>query len=258
MIITQYHSFVYIMELPSEGIYCVARGCNTNSIVSASVVFPHPINLSKHNAEIGVKYIAVTPTWNAKQDMSMIVHDNESDVDTNIKFQPMTDLHEERVLLSIRQQIAAKSPKLLRLVNAPDRKSKQLKLARDVTLNVSKYLAQLLGINEFYESSDEAELIVPILYQKKLLTTTTDIYYLKSEDIASNFFLDNKQDRILELLHISGFETVDFHPQLTYSLVEASLLQKLTFTLYKEDGRPVSSLHTDLYIVCHIRPKHGN
>ena len=247
------------MELPSEGIYCVAKGCSQNSVVSASVNFPYPINLSRHKTEIAVKYIAVTPTWNIKLNLSLTMLDNETDEETTIKFEPLTDLHEGRVLLSIRQQISAKcdtKPPLLRIVNAPGNKSQLLKLGRDANLTVSTDLAQILGISEFYESKDNAELVIPIRFQKNIQTTTTDIYYLKSEEIASNFFLESKQDRIIELLHISGYETVDFYPQLTYSRVEASLLEKLTFTLYKENNIPVTSLHTDLYIVCHIRPKY--
>ena len=247
------------MELPSEGIYCVAKACSKN-IVSAAVNFPYPINLSKHKAEIAVKYIAVTPTWNVKLKLSLTVHDNETNIETELNLEPLTDRHQERVLLNIRQQITEKfgKPVLLRLVYAPGNKSMNLKLARDSTLKVSPHLAALLGIGELYESNPTTELTIPVLYKENVQTTTTDIYYLKSEEIASNFFLDSKQDRIIELLHISGYETVDFSPQLTYSLVEASLLEKLTFTLYKENNNPVSSFHTDLYIVCHIRPKHAN
>ena len=250
------------MELPAEGIFCVAKGCSKNNVVSASIQFPYTLNLSKNKAELAVKYIAVTPAWNIKQNLFLILTDNETSEETTIKFEPMTDLHRERVILAIRQQIAAvcskSPPALLRLVNAPGNKSQVLKLVDDATVTVSPDLAELLGVEEFYENSTGFDMVIPIRYQKTKQTTTTDIYYLKSEEIAGNFFLDNQQDRIIELLHISGFQTVDFYPRLTYSRVEASLLDKLTFTLYKENHIPVSSLHTDLYIVCHLRPKHGN
>ena len=248
------------MELPKEGIFCVAKACSQD-IVSATAHFPFPINLSKQRAEIAVKYIAITPTWNGRKNLSLTLHDMQKDEYLTETFQPLTDLHKAHAIQQIRQQMEAKfgtTKALIRLVNATGNKSQLLKLYDDASIKVSPDLAALFGIKEVYKNETGHPMSIAILYKETAQTTTTDIYYLKSEEIASNFFLDSKQDRIIELLHISGFETADFYPQLTYSRVEASLLEKITFTLYKENNTPVTSLHTDLYIVCHIRPQYAD
>ena len=87
------------------------------------------------------------------------------------------------------------------------------------------------------------------------LISSTDIYYLKSDQIQSNYLLDNKQDKIIEVLHIPGIQTRDFHPTLTYVGTDVNLLERLKFTLYNESNQIVASDGCDMYIICHIRPQ---
>ena len=250
------------MELPSEGIYCVAKATD-NDIIQASALLPYPINLSKHKAEVAVKYIAVTPTWKHLNNLYATVIDNKEKDATPvaIHFDEILDIDDSDVVENLRQQLEVwnkTSEPLLKIKKHKSRKFDVFKLRKKSVCRFSPGLAQLLGVKDeteqSYISSDETDMDIRIVFRDDDLCSTTDIYYLKSDEIASNFFLDSKQDSIIELLHIPGSQTVDFHPVLTYSRLEVRLLEKLTFTLYNEKNQPLSSNHTDLYIVCHIRP----
>ena len=249
------------MELPSEGIFCVAKAkphADSEGIAQATAYFPYYFNLTKKQAEVAIKYIAVTPSWNLKRHLELTVVNKAAETEVKIVLEPLEDPREMIALPKIRSQIFAKLGKdqLVRIVNAPGNKIQLMKIKDQTDVTLSPALAELLGLRHtHYDNSDGQELVLPISYKEDISTSVTDIYYLKSDQIASNFFLDGKQDRIIELLHIAGTETVDFHPRLTYSTLEGTLLERLTFTLYNEKNVCVESFHTDLYIVCHIRPK---
>ena len=161
------------------------------------------------------------------------------------------------VILNIQQRLDAtfkKSP-LLRIVKAKNRKTSELRLRQHASVKFSNELCRILGVDELHQSSETAELVIPIIFHDEQMTSTTNIYYLKSDEVASNFLLDCKQDRIVELLHLPGTETLDFHPNMMYSRLEVTLLEKISFTLYNEANREISTEHPDLYIVCHLRPQ---
>lgn len=243
------------MELPTQGVHCVAKASSKN-LVQASIQLSCPIDISKRNVEIAVKYIAVTPTWNIVDDLYIDITDDFGEKSTIINFLTLDNFEKDYVLNSLRQQLDAKFQKdaPIRLVKTPDRKNWVLKLQSDKSISISASLAKLLGTNKFYHNESDDEIKIPILFREQIVTTETDIYYLKCDQIASNFFLDGKQDRILEILHIPSTETLDFRPSLTYSTVEGFLLEKLIFTLYNGKNVVVESLLSDIYIVCHIRP----
>ena len=253
------------MELPNEGIYCVAKATD-NNIIQATALLPYPINLSKRKAEVAVKYIAVTPTWKHFDNLYAHVIDNDEEDATPvaIHFDEVVDTDGVDIIQNLREQLEilnkSKSSKpLLSIKKHKSGKFHVFKLRKKAACRFSPALAQLFGVRDeteqSYISSDDKDMDIRIVFREDTSCSTTDIYYLKSEEIASNFFLDSKQDSIIELLHIPGTETVDFHPMLTYSLLEVRLLEKLTFTLYNEKNHTLSSNHTDLYVVCHIRPR---
>ena len=246
------------MELPNEGIFCVAKASHP-SIAQATAKFPYPINLSKQKAEIAVKYIAVTPSWRAKNNLELTVSSDKNDDERVVVFESALTGGEDKVILALRTQIAAEfqgTEPGIKIVNAPGNKSQIMKLKQGKKLSLSQQLSTLLGMkSEYTNNGPDKYLSIPILFQDDEVTSSTDIYYLKCDHISGNFFLDGKQDRIIELLHISGNSTVDFYPKLTYTVIEDCLLERVVFTLYNEANEPVSSFNTDLYIVCHIRPQ---
>ena len=246
------------MELDKSGVYCVAK-CDHGERVEAICRLPYPIDLSKHPAEVAVKYIAITPTWNHYSDLQLEVVDEaieDSDV-IEVVFNDIVETTQATVILHIRQRLEAKFPKtpLLRIVKSRNRKTSEFRLRQHASLKFSSELSRILGVDEVHHSSETEELVIPILFHDEQMTSTTDIYYLKSEEVASNFMLDSRQDRIVELLHLPGTETLDFHPNMVYSRLEVTLLEKISFTLYNEANRWIRSVSPDLYIVCHLRPQ---
>lgn len=249
------------MELPAGGIYCVAKSNENVGMVEATAHLPYPIDLSKADGEIAVKYIAVTPTWNHLKDLHMEIMDelDESDEPINIHLIDLVDTDQEIVILNLRQQLESqfrrqKDPPVKILKSRLNKVTYECVIRKSTSVRFSPELSKLLGLTaEVFQSSPTDKLVVPIVYRIEEKTSTTDIYYLKSEEIASSFMIDSKQDRILELLHIPGTETVDFHPALFYSMLEVSPLEKLTFTLYNEQNKLIFSDKPDLYIVCHVR-----
>ena len=252
------------MELPSEGIYCVAKSTNDGKI-QATALLPCPIDLCKQRAEVAIKYIAVTPTWKHVNKLYVHVIDNdlEDPTPTAIHFDEVIETDGDTIIQNLREQLDVlnanvKDP-MLWIKKHKSNKFSVFKLRQNSSCRFSPSLAHLLGVKpeseQSYVSQDKSLDIRISYHDDDDICSTTDIYYLKSEQIASNFFIDNKQDRIIELLHIPGTQTIDFHPILSYSRLEVRLLEKLTFTLYNEENLPLSSDHTDLYIVCHIRPK---
>lgn len=251
------------MELPTEGFYCVAKASN-NSIVEATAHFPYSIDLSKQKAEVAIKYIAITPTW--KQARGLYVHltDDPSGVGDSdvIHFDDINAEDGDSFIRELRNQIdmhnKGRRDPMLKILKSKSGQYSMFKLRKNMAARFSKGLARLTGIadeTEFSYVSRTEPLEIRIKPPIDDLIADTDIYYLKSEEIASNFLLDSKQDRIIELLHIPGSETLDFTPTLTYSTLEVGLLQHLVFTLYDSENRPVSTKRTDIYIVCHVRPK---
>lgn len=244
------------MALLDDGFHCVAKATNGGNVVEATAFLPYTIDLSRTKAEIGIKYIAVTPTWYILNDLVLEVVDSATDEDETIKirFTGIVDDESDFVIAGIREQLTTP---LVKIVKPRNKKNFVVRVHKNTSVRFSSQMSELLGVDEFYINETNKDLDIDIVYKKNDTTSTTDIYYLKSEEIASNFMIDAKQDRIIELLHIPGAETVAFTPVLTYTLLEASLLEKITFTLYNEKNLAVTSDHTDLYIVCHIRPHHG-
>lgn len=247
------------MALLEGGVYCVAKAVENCNIVQATALLPYPIDLSKIKAEVAVKYIAVTPTWGLNN-MTMQVADftqTEDEENVSFRFTNLVNDDPEYVIADMKAQLADFfSSSVLKIVK-PRGKKNVIRLRKNAAVEFSEQMQQQLGVSKMYTSTTK-DLDIDFTYTRNINTSTTDIYYLKSEEIASNFMLDNKQDRIIELLHIPGNETLAFSPpQLTYTNLEVFLLERLTFTLYNEKDQPVTSDQSDLYIVCHIRPSHA-
>lgn len=247
------------MDLPKSGVYCVAKATENQHITEATAYLPYPIDLSKRAAEIAIKYIAVTPTWNHLNDLQidLVGHDAEDGDAITVYIRDLIDTDQESVILSVRQQLEVEFKKhkapLLKILKSKNQKTYEFHLRKNASVKFSPELSTLFGVNQIYHSSDVTNLVFPIAYRTEEKTSTTDIYYLKTEEITSNFMIDSKLERIIELLHLPGTETLDFHPSLVYSRLEVLLLEKLTFTLYNEKNQAVKSDRSDLYIVCHIR-----
>ena len=252
------------MALLEGGVYCVAKATNNGNIVQATALLPYSIDLSKVKAEVAVKYIAVTPNWYSLSNIKLQIADftqTEDEENISFRFTNLVNDEPETVIIEMKDQLAdaftTSSSALLKIVKPRGKKPYVIRLRKNAAVEFSEQMQELLGIDKMYTSEKNKDLDIDFTYIKNINTSTTDIYYLKSEEIASNFMIDNKLDRIIELLHIPGTETLAFSPpQLTYTPVEALLLERLTFTLYNEEDHPVTSDHSDLYIVCHLRPRH--
>ena len=72
------------MALLDDGFHCVAKATNGGNVVEATAFLPYTIDLSRTKAEIGIKYIAVTPTWYILNDLVMEVVDSATDEDETI------------------------------------------------------------------------------------------------------------------------------------------------------------------------------
>ena len=279
------------MELPAKGIYCVAKA-SSNRKIESTALLPYPIDLSKRKAELGIKYIAVTPNWKYAHDLFVTLTDNptrespeteeqaegEEDEDDDDNFieaeeeMQVPDEHEiikfEDIIIetcedptsNLRKQLEEHNGKtknpLLKIIKHPSRKYNVFKLRENAKVKFSDGLAQLFGVDSkrpYVSRLDKAKHI-PITVREDELTSSTDIYYLKNDQIQSNYLLDNKQDKIIEVLHIPGIERRDFHPILTYVGTEVNLLERLKFTLYNESNQIVTAESCDMYIICHIRP----
>ena len=253
-----------MMALLDGGVYCVAKATNDGKIVQAVALLPYSIDLSKVKAEVAVKYIAVTPNWYALSNMTMQIADftqTEDEENISFRFTNLVNDDPDTVIWEMKGQLEENFPgtnPLLKILKPRGKKEQVIRLRKNAAAEFSEQMQQLLGIDKVYSSSKTKDLDIDFTYKKNVNTSTTDIYYLKSDEIASNFMLDNKLDRIIELLHIPGTDTLAFSPaQLTYTPLEVFLLERLTFTLYNEQDEPVMSDNSDLYIVCHLRPSHA-
>ena len=252
------------MALPDGGVYCVAKAAKNGHIVQATAHLPYSIDLSKVRAEIAVKYIAVSPTWYALNNLTLQIADiSKSEDEENIlfRFTNLVNHNPDDVYTNMRKQLSdtfTSTTPLIKILKPRNQKTPVIRLRKNAVVEFSEQMQDLLGIEKMYNSSESKDLDIDFTCRKNINTSTTDIYYLKSEEISSNFMLDNKLDRIIELLHIPGTETLAFSPsQLTYTRLEARLLERLTFTLYNEQDEIVTSDHSDLYIVCHLRPSYA-
>ena len=129
------------------------------------------------------------------------------------------------------------------------------KLRENAKVKFSHGLAQLFGVESkrpYVSRLDKAKHIPITVREDELIPSP--IYYLKSDQIQGNYLLDNKLDKIVEVLHIPGIQTRDFHPTLTYVETDTNLLERLKFTLYNESNQIVASESCDMYIICHLRP----
>ena len=319
------------MELPETGIYCVAKASSTHQIESTALL-PYPIDLSRQRAELGIKYIAVTPNWKYARDLFVILTDNparetkedekdpplepepkEDEKDPPIEPEPKEDEKDppretetkkaekdpspeteeparskrtrrsktkkaeaeevetiifddiinesaDETVSNLRKQLEAHNGKtknpLLKIVKNSSRTTSVFRVRENAIVLFSHGMAQVFGVkpNHPYDSKPDKGLDIPITVREDDLTSSTDIYYLKSDQIQSNYLLDNKQDKIIEVLHIPGIETRDFHPTMTYVETDTNLLERLKFTLYNESNQIVASESCDMYIICHIRP----
>ena len=305
------------MELPETGIYCVAKASSAHQI-EATALLPYAIDLSRQRAELGIKYIAVTPNWKYARDLFVTLTDNpasetepkedekdparetepkedekdplretetkEADKDPSSETETKAEEEEEEVfeetedietlnfediiiesadeaVTNLRKQLDAHNGKtkkpLLKIVKNTSRKSSVFRLRENAKVLFSPGMAQVFGVVPYkpYVSKLNKTLDIPITVREDDLTSSTDIYYLKSDQIQSNYLLDNKQDKIVEVLHIPGIQTRDFHPTLTYVETETNLLERLKFTLYNESNQIVASESCDMYIICHLRPQ---
>lgn len=251
------------MELPPEGIYCVAKS-TYGEAVEARAYLPYGIDLSRHKAELAVKYIAVTPTWKHAKGLFLTVTDNPTGeaTTTTIHFKEIKEEDSDAIIENLRRQLETHNAKdkdpLIKIVLHASKKYSLFKLRKNAAVQFSLGVAQMFGVQSEHEityiSKTAENLYIPIRPHVHDMTSSTDIYYLKSEEIKSNFLLDNKQDRIIELLHIPGNQTLDFHPTLSYSTLESSVLERLTFILYDSKNEAVKSERPDMYVVCHIKP----
>ena len=263
------------MELPETGIYCVAKASSAHHVESTALL-PYPIDLSKQRAELGIKYIAVTPNWKYASDLFVTVTDkptpepevkeeeeeifHEMDDDETIIFEDIIIESADDAVMNLRKQLEAHNGKakkpLLKIVNHASNKYSVFRLREDAKVVFSHGMAQVFGVvaDRPYFSKSNKTLDIPITVREEDLTSSTDIYYLKSDQIQSNYLLDNKQDKIIEVLHIPGIQTRDFHPTLTYVETDTNLLERIKFTLYNASNQIVASENCDMYIICHLRP----
>jgi hypothetical protein len=252
------------MEVPADGFFCVANSESDGDHVKAIVKFPFPVDLSKYRADIAVKYVAVTPTWTFKKDLFLVCQENfESEEEPGdqyvVPFSWDHNISENEIISLIREKLDSKfkgmDPPLLRLRMLPNKKNHVLRLKADSSVTFSPDLAALLSVNENYYNEDDKEVLeIPLkLAQKRRENSAEDVYFLKCDQIAGNFIMNGKQDRILELLHVHGNETCEYFPQLTYAPLEQTVIEKLEFLLFDQNDQPVKCNAPDLYVLCHIR-----
>jgi hypothetical protein len=250
------------MEIPTDGFFCVARSDSNNGYVTATVNFPYPVDLSKYRADIAVKYVAVTPSWNFIKDLTITCQENFESVEEPSEQYVVSfawDHHnsEAQILSMIRKKLDEefKTSSLLRLRMLPNRKDYVLRLKADASVIFSPDLAALLNVNEnYYNEDDKEHLEIPIKFaQKTRQNSADDVYFLKCDQAASNFVMNGKQDRVLELLHVHGNETCEYFPQLTYTSLEQTVIEKLVFSLFDQNDLPVKCNTPDLYVQCHVR-----
>jgi hypothetical protein len=252
------------MELPSNGFFCVARSNDNVEYVAATVQFPFPIDLSNYQADIAIKYVAVTPSWSFLKNMFVVCQENfESEDEPSeqhiVTFNWDHNISESEIITVIRNKLELefkemKQP-LLRMRMLPNRTDHVLRLKADASAAFSSDLAALLNINEnYYNEDDKESLEIPIkLVQKRRQNSAEDVYFLKCDQAASNFVMNGKQDRVLELLHVHGSETCEYFPQMTYTPLEQTVIEKLVFSLFDQNDLPVKCKTPDLYVLCHIR-----
>ena len=246
------------MELPTEGIYCIAKA-SSNTRVEATAHLPYPIDLSKHKAEIAIKYIAITPTWKYAKELYIDVNTvGGEDPSTRIVFDHIIGTDVDRLVQNLRKQLETynkeSSDARVRIVWHKTKAYSVFRLTEATTVLFSESLAQLCGVtpNQVYIGPGDIGIKLP---DDGGLTSTSDIYYLKSEAITGNFMVDSHQDCIVEVLHIPRKETTDFRPVMTYVATENIILQRLRFSLFNSENQPVFSDHSDLYVICHLRPR---
>lgn len=259
--------FAEAMELPITGVFGVARTAAGTNRVSATVKFPHTFDLSTTPAEIGLKYVAISPTWRRPKDMTMIVTDLEAggaSLPKQVQFNINYRTPRQDIIPHIRDTLSKAFPEktpLVRLRMTADRKDNVIRVRKGTTVSFSPDLAELLGFAEIGQElwADEEEEVIKIKLKEEgsdfRESSCTDMYLLKCDQCASRFYTDGRQDRVLDVFYVPGTEVVQFHPVFPYTALEMTAIQSLTFTLYDHDNQPVVCESPDMYVTFHIRPR---
>ena len=154
------------MELPPEGIFCVAKADNSEDVAQATAYFPYYFNLTKKQAEVAIKYIAVTPSWNLKTNLELTATNKTSGTAVTVAIDPLADRQEDKAVPIIRAKIEAimgKEP-VVRIVNARGNKTQVLKIKDKTEVTLSRDLAVLLGVKTHYDNTTGDEMVIPIIY----------------------------------------------------------------------------------------------
>lgn len=251
-------------KMDRNGLFCCASTTlKTEGQIVASVTLPYPLDLTKDDYELGLTYLSLVPTWLNVPDL-WCLHTDQKEEEDYLKLGRVSHAEKEETLQALSLQLLSEY--------GPNMKSARIKLLKDKSTNMvwtlrlqskselvlSPGLALMLGIPQSIENETDKVKDFTVSYKSYETFLENSLYYLSCHQGVPNFVnCQGKRSSFLDFIHIPNAKRASTIERtfvnINYVKLDGSLLHKISFGLYNHAALPMTSLHTDLILLFHIR-----
>ena len=243
-----------------NGLFCSASTTLSSAgPISASVMLPTPIDLTKCDYEIGLSYISVVPTWLNIPDL-WFIHTNHVELQDFKRLHSIPHGSKQDVLRALSVQLLdayGNNMTDARLKIMQKDNQWILRLQQDSLLEMSPGLAFILGIPQVIQNTTSKNKDFPIVYKHYERFLENSIFYVSCDQCTQNFVTsEGERAKMLNFVHIPNANkgtVIEHTPVMNYVRLEGILLRNLSFSLYNYASVPLSASSVDLYLLFHIR-----
>lgn len=244
------------------GSYYTASSAGDSHGRLAVASFSAPIDLTERPYEIGLVYCSVLSSWLYSDDLR-IFHASESGNTEFIRFEsiPYTKESEALGMLSAKLSeeyglnMATTPVKIFRDANS----GWKLRLAKLSMAELSPDLAYMLGVNTVLENKTDKVKDFPINFHTYAPILDERLFFVSCHQTVQNFQNNTgSNNRIIGFIHpptVDTYAVSDYTTaRLDYVRLEGNLLNKISFSLFNHEGKPIQTKKYHFMVLFHIRP----
>jgi hypothetical protein len=253
--------------MDSESFYCIAAANRDNDNVTATVVFPTPLNTNAARYEATVVYCSLVQNWSMVTDLwihaTSVVKDEKGNlVDTSwkITFDDVPSYLEPQYLLPVISKKLVDElgnnmtdGTAVKLYDAGDFMGWWLKVNKHTEVQLSSSLANILGQATTISNSESKVIQYPV--STKEVSKPDDVYYLTSDQIRPNCLNEyGGAMRLLDSISVHSQVVRHWPAERNYHPLEDDILHpQLHIQLINRSGDVVRTSKPDFYVLLHIR-----